>query len=572
MSPNQFQVKASFAGQQRASNARLSLGTHELTIHTSKGSDNNTTTAQVPYSCIYGYEAPNDKAVIAEQDRNKAVVVVHYVAFNGPNLRNPSAAKRTTAQFLFERTEDADRFTQTARDLGAFPKPRRILLLVNPNGGVGKAKRISDTVVKPMLQHSGLTVKEQYTEYGRHAVDIAAKVDLDEVDSLVVVSGDGVLHEVINGLLSRPDWDRARNTSIGIVPAGSGNAIAASLGIVSQFVATLAAIRGETSKLDIFSLSQLNRPRIYSMLSFSWGMMADADIESDNYRWLGPLRFDVAGFIRMIRLRRYSGKVYVLPPKYEQTPSTTEQQLTPPQSPSHKREPESRFQHLLDSNTKEPPKPWSLIPNMPFYSMLLLLNCPNVGETIFFTNTIRFNDGIMRLWYSAETRFWKILMPFLFDQQNGKMVERDLMKDLECGGILIVPGVEGKPDDPSTHTAIDPNWIISPSAKSQGIYQKPGLFDVDGEVMPTARTLIEIHPSLMNILVPEWWYHKDDDNTTARAHESAVIQATKTQQKVCSTFGGVSVVATAVAVVAAAVFLSVNGHSPVDFLQSTLHL
>lgn len=121
------------------------------------------------------------------------------------------------------------------------------------------------------------------TEYGRHAVDIASKVNLDEVDSLVVVSGDGVLHEVINGLLSRPDWDRARKKSIGIVPAGSGNAIAASLGIVSQFVATLTVIRGETSKLDIFSLSQLNRPKIYSMLSFSWGMMADADIESDKY-------------------------------------------------------------------------------------------------------------------------------------------------------------------------------------------------------------------------------------------------------------------------------------------------
>jgi diacylglycerol kinase family enzyme len=106
-------------------------------------------------------------------------------------------------------------------------------------------------------------------------------VDLDEIDSLVVVSGDGVLHEVINGLLSRPDWDRARKTSIGIVPAGSGNAIAASLGTTNSFVATLAVVRGETSKLDIFSLSQLNKPRIYSMLSFGWGMMADADIESD---------------------------------------------------------------------------------------------------------------------------------------------------------------------------------------------------------------------------------------------------------------------------------------------------
>lgn len=567
MSPNQFQAKASFAGHQRVSDTRLSLGTHELTIHAPKGSDNNTTPIQVPYSCIYGYETSTDKAT-GENYKNK--VIVHYVAFSGPDLRNPSAAKRTTAQLLFERTEDADRFIQTARDLGAFPTPRRILLLVNPNGGVGKAKRISDTVVKPMLQHSGLTVKEQYTEYGRHAVDIASKVNLDEVDSLVVVSGDGVLHEVINGLLSRPDWDRARKKSIGIVPAGSGNAIAASLGIISQFVATLTVIRGETSKLDIFSLSQLNRPKIYSMLSFSWGMMADADIESDNYRWLGPLRFDVAGFIRMIRLRRYPGKVYVLPPKHHQNPSTTEQQLTPPQSPSHKREPESQFQHLLDSNIKEPPKPWSLIPNMPFYSMLLLLNCPNVGETIFFTDTIRFNDGIMRLWYSAETRFWKILMPFIFDQQNGKMVERDLMKDLECGGILIIPGVEGKPDDPSTHKVIEPDWVTSSAAKAQNIYQNPGLFDVDGEVMPTARTLIEIHPSLMNILVPEWLYHKDDDNTTARAHEAAVIQAIKAQQKVRSSFGGVLVVAATIAVAAAAVILSVDSHALVESLRSTL--
>lgn len=158
MSPNQFQAKASFAGQ-RASDARLLLGTRELTIHLSKGSDNNTTTTQgqsllqihinwglsngfvpitflllfyptnllttlppciscslVPYSCIYGYEASKNKE--AEQERNKLVVDVHYVAFNEPNLKNPSAAKKATAQFLFERTEDADRFIQTARDLG----------------------------------------------------------------------------------------------------------------------------------------------------------------------------------------------------------------------------------------------------------------------------------------------------------------------------------------------------------------------------------------------------------------------------------------------------------------------
>jgi hypothetical protein len=283
------------------------------------------------------------------------------------------------------------------------------------------------------------------------------------------------------------------------------------------------------------------------------------------------LRFDVAGFIRLIRLRRYPGKVYVLPPKYEQQNPSTNEQLTPPQSPNA-REPESRFKHLLDSNIKELPKPWSLIPNMPYYSMLLLLNCPNMGETIFFSNTVRFNDGIMRLWYSCETRFMKIFMPFVFDQQNGKMVERGLMQDLECGGILIVPGVEGEPDESSTHKVIDPDSVTSQSARAQNIYQKPGIFDVDGEVMPTARTLIEIHPSLMNILVPEWLYHNDDDNTTAREHEAAAIQAARSQKhSPSSTFGRV-IVATAVPIAAAAVFLSTNGHSLVDRFRSAFQL
>ncbi|KAF9081484.1 Sphingosine kinase 1 [Mortierella sp. AD031] len=549
MSPNQFQVTASLTGRPRVSDTLLSLGTHELTIQGSKGSDDNTT--RVPYSCIYGYEAPTDK-----ENGQQHKVVVHYVEFTGPNLRNPSAATRTTAQFLFERTEDADRFIQTAKELGAFPKPKRILLLVNPKGGVGKAKTISDTVVKPMLQHSGLVVKEQYTEYGRHALDIAYKVDLDEVDSLVVVSGDGVLHEVINGLLSRPDWDRARRISIGIIPAGSGNAIAATIGTQSQFVATLAMIRGETSKFDIFSLSQLNRPRIYSMLLFSWGMMADSDIESDKYRWMGPLRFEVAGFIRMIRLRRYPGKVYVLPPKHKEDTPTTTNGRTPPQTPDE-RGPESKFQHLLENTGQEPPKPWSLIPNMPFYSFLLMLNCSRAGETILFSESIRFNDGIMKLYYSCETQFWKILMPFVLDQTNGKMVERGLMENMECGGMLVVPGVEGHPDDSSTHSIVEPDLVTSAAAKQLDIYQKPGIFDVDGEIMPTARTLIEIHPSLMNMIVPEWFFHPDDDNSKAREHSAAVIKAaTESKARPAFGFGRLGlVIAAAVAVASVAAML-----------------
>jgi len=148
-----------------------------------------------------------------------------------------------------------------------------------------------------------------------------------------------------------------------------------------------------------------------------------------------------------------------------------------------------------------------MLPDMPFFSMLLSINFPCVSEDVFFSSAIRFNDGIMRLWYSCETRFWRILLPFVLDQKNGKLVERGLMQYTECGGILIVPGVEGKPDDVMTHEIVDANAVNSLSAQKLGIYQRPGVFDIDGEAMPTARTLIEIHPGFMNLIVPEWFHH-----------------------------------------------------------------
>ncbi|KAF9359340.1 hypothetical protein BGX26_012544 [Mortierella sp. AD094] len=116
----------------------------------------------------------------------------------------------------------------------------------------------------------------------------------------------------------------------------------------------------------------------------------------------------------------------------------------------------------------------------------------------------------MRLRYPCETRIRKIFFPFVLDMANGKLVDRGLMQDTECGGLLIVPGIEGKPDDPSTFDIVDPELVLSESAKRLNIHQKPGVFDVDGEVMPTARTLIEILPSFMNMIVPEWHYHEQD--------------------------------------------------------------
>lgn len=73
------------------------------------------------------------------------------------------------------------------------------------------------------LEYSGTV---QHTEYARHAESIANKVPVD-TSVLGVAGGDGTLHEVVNGLMSRPAEHRP---PILLIPLGSGNDTARMIG------------------------------------------------------------------------------------------------------------------------------------------------------------------------------------------------------------------------------------------------------------------------------------------------------------------------------------------------------
>lgn len=44
-------------------------------------------------------------------------------------------------------------------------------------------------------------------------------MDLSEIDGIVTVAGDGLLFEVINGLLKRQDWKNIMKIPLGVIPA-----------------------------------------------------------------------------------------------------------------------------------------------------------------------------------------------------------------------------------------------------------------------------------------------------------------------------------------------------------------
>jgi sphingosine kinase len=91
------------------------------------------------------------------------------------------------------------------------------------------------------------------TLFQGHAKDLAKSFDLSQFDGIVCVSGDGVLVEILNGLLERVDWKHAIRKPLGIIPAGTGNGMAKSvLHHAGEFFdiasATFLIIRGTSFK------------------------------------------------------------------------------------------------------------------------------------------------------------------------------------------------------------------------------------------------------------------------------------------------------------------------------------
>ncbi|KAJ0050714.1 hypothetical protein NL108_005093, partial [Boleophthalmus pectinirostris] len=109
------------------------------------------------------------------------------------------------------------------------PSRRRMMILVNPQSGRGQALSLYNSHVQKMLQEAGLPHSLLITERQNHARELVRDMDLTQWDGLVIMSGDGLLFEVINGLMERPDWEEAIRTPLAILPGGSGNALAASV-------------------------------------------------------------------------------------------------------------------------------------------------------------------------------------------------------------------------------------------------------------------------------------------------------------------------------------------------------
>ena len=79
-------------------------------------------------------------------------------------------------------------------------------------------------MIEQNLDHSKFEYDIKYTEYPKHAKEIAREASLEKIDIVCAVGGDGSVHEVGTVLIGS-------TTKLAIIPCGSGNGLARHLGI-----------------------------------------------------------------------------------------------------------------------------------------------------------------------------------------------------------------------------------------------------------------------------------------------------------------------------------------------------
>ncbi|MCR5845349.1 MAG: diacylglycerol kinase family lipid kinase [bacterium] len=123
----------------------------------------------------------------------------------------------------------------------------KTLLLANPtsqNGNGAKSASLAEQLLRPVL---GDDLEVVFTESSGHAQRLAAKSS--GYDTVIALGGDGIVHEIVCGLM---ELEKAERPTFALIPAGSGNDYARSLGVHTDVRGAVETIlRAEAREVDV---------------------------------------------------------------------------------------------------------------------------------------------------------------------------------------------------------------------------------------------------------------------------------------------------------------------------------
>ncbi|KAG0367974.1 ATP-NAD kinase-like domain-containing protein [Gamsiella multidivaricata] len=240
--------------------------------------------------------------------------------------------------------------------MGILPTSDKFPLLVvlNPSAGLKQGQKIFAKTVQPAIDNSGTAVRLIETSARGFAQtyfkDNIQQILADLCQSLVttasnrggpqpvhptsatlrvmVMGGDGTVHETVNGILEGlkgssfvSDGFRPK-IELSVVPTGTGNAIATSLGVTTVQEAIERFQAGAVIPLRVVKVS--TRPQesndqpaaangwkthVYTVVVNSFGLHCATVHDAEGYRGLGNLRFKIAALKNIFLLKQYEARL-----------------------------------------------------------------------------------------------------------------------------------------------------------------------------------------------------------------------------------------------------------------------
>ncbi|ETV87664.1 hypothetical protein, variant 2 [Aphanomyces astaci] len=271
-------------------------------------------------------------------------------------------------------------------------KPRRYMVIVNPASGQSKGVKLFQKV-EALFAHANIHVTKVLTERAAHATELATAIDHTQYDALVIVGGDGVIYEVVQGLMQRPDWADVIQIPLAILPAGGGNGLAKSLtessGEVYSFEnCAYLAIKGQPQPLDLATLRSKTATK-FIFLSLSWAFLAEMDFESEKYRFAGAQRFTISSLGKILSGKNWSGSFsYVEPTADEVVPTYW--------ADGHDDGRAAPKLTLLPPSAEDPkPETWKTIEGN--FSLFWAMNAAWAGTNGLVAPSAEFDDGYMHV-------------------------------------------------------------------------------------------------------------------------------------------------------------------------------
>jgi diacylglycerol kinase (ATP) len=181
------------------------------------------------------------------------------------------------------------------------PVPNALLVIVNPTAGGGRAARLVPWLRERLASRTDARLV--VTRRAGEAEEVAGEARAAGADRVVAVGGDGTIQEIVNGVV-----DGAAAATVGIVPVGSGNDLARSLGLPRDPAAawTVAIGRGERAVDLLLATGEDGRRRWFGSAG---GIGFDAQVAAAMATRAGWQRGQLGYLLTTLtELRRFSNR------------------------------------------------------------------------------------------------------------------------------------------------------------------------------------------------------------------------------------------------------------------------